>query len=62
MKLFEKIVKVLLGIILGLCLLVISPLFIPYFLIKAYHFLKKTYLTYKLSQQQKKENLETRKL
>ncbi|RDB05955.1 hypothetical protein DVG78_11145 [Runella aurantiaca] len=62
MKLIEKIVRVLLGIILGLCLLVISPLFIPYFLIKGYHFAKKTYLTYKLSQQQKKENLETRKL
>ncbi len=55
MKLFVKIVRVLLGIILGLCLLVISPLFIPYFLIKGYYFAKKKYLTYKLWQQQKKE-------
>ena len=49
MKILEKTFRIILGILLVGCLLLVSPLFIPYLLIKAYYYLKTAYLNYKVS-------------
>ena len=54
MKILEKIVRIILGILLVCCLLLASPLFIPYLLIKGYYYLKTAYLNYKLASAKKR--------
>lgn len=54
MKTAAKIVNILLGVLLVLCLLLVSPLFIPYFLFKGYYSLKNAYLNYRISSAKKR--------
>ncbi|AEI49728.1 hypothetical protein [Runella slithyformis] len=54
MKILEKTVQIILGILLVCCLLLSSPLFIPYVLFKGFFYLKAAYLKYLLSPGQKR--------